>query len=108
MSDLSLLHDVVPADALRCRVRAVAPIVRASLATLRPDRAVLHRSFVPVGRYEQPQVRPSSYEVISSGVVRPRREPTQGDARAGDADAGTYENDQGQRIRLSARHTSGR
>jgi hypothetical protein len=41
---VSLLQDVVPADAFRDRVRAGAPIVRAALAALPPDRPILHRS----------------------------------------------------------------
>jgi len=42
--DVTSLHDVVPADALRRRGRPSARIVRAGLPALRPDRAVLHRN----------------------------------------------------------------
>src|SRR5437899_9435807 len=48
--NVSLLQDVVPADALRGRARTGAPIVRADLAALRPDRAILHWTTVPRAR----------------------------------------------------------
>jgi len=41
--DVSLVHDVVPADALRGLGRPSTLIMRAGLPALRPDRAVLHR-----------------------------------------------------------------
>jgi len=43
--DVSLLQDVVPADALRGRVRPGALLVRIVRTALRPDQAVPHPTF---------------------------------------------------------------
>ena len=45
--DVSLVHDVVPADAFRGLVRPSALIMRAGVPAIGPDRAVLHRNAVP-------------------------------------------------------------
>jgi hypothetical protein len=47
---VSLLHHVVPTDALRGRGRPGTPIVRVGIAALGPDGAILHQSGVPGGR----------------------------------------------------------
>ena len=43
MLDVSVVHDVVPADALRGLGRPSALIMPAGVPALGPDRAVLHR-----------------------------------------------------------------